>query len=127
MSAAAPLLEGKRVLVVEDETLVAMLIEDFLLEYGCSIIGPCGSVDSALKTARTEMFDVAILDVNLRGDKVYPVAEALTERNIPFLFLSGYGDEAIPRDRVSWKVCPKPFRANELMQMLSSVLTSAVH
>ncbi|HEX3574905.1 MAG TPA: response regulator [Rhodopila sp.] len=127
MFVPAPLLAGKRVLIVEDESLVAMLIEGLLEDCGCRIVGPCGTVEQALEAARTEAFDLAVLDVNLRGKKVYPVAEVLAERHIPFLFLSGYGEEAIPPGRTTWKVCAKPFKGNELMDMLSSALSSAVH
>jgi CheY-like chemotaxis protein len=120
----APLLCGKRVLVVEDEALVAILIEDLLEECGCSIVGPCGSVEMAMELAQTEAFDLAVLDVNLRGLKVYPVAEVLAERHIPFLFLSGYGEEAIPPGHSGWKVCAKPFRGNDLVKMLSGVMSA---
>ena len=77
--------------------------------------------------ARSEPLDLAVLDVNLRGEKVYPVAELLSERHIPFVFLSGYGEEAIPTDHRDWKACPKPFKANDLIAMLQAVLASAVH
>ncbi|MDB5399747.1 MAG: hypothetical protein QOF70_2748 [Acetobacteraceae bacterium] len=117
-----PVLIGKRVLIVEDELLVALLIEDFLAELGCSILGPCGSVAKALDAARTETFDLAVLDVNLGGEKVYPVAEVLAERHIPFLFLSGYGDEAIPPGHSDWRVCAKPFKGNDLAIMMSAAL-----
>ena len=107
--------------------LVALLIEDLLVEFGCSTLGPCGSVANAMDVARTETFDLALLDVNLDGEKVYPVAEYLTERQIPFLFLSGYGEDAIPPGRPNWKVCAKPFKPSDLAQMLSSILMSVVH
>jgi CheY-like chemotaxis protein len=119
-----PLLVGKRVLIVEDESLVAMLIEGLLEECECIIIGPYGTVEKALEVARSETFDLAVLDVNLRGRMVYPVAELLSERHIPFLFLSGYGDEAIPPGHAAWKVCAKPFRGNDLVKMLSAALMS---
>jgi CheY-like chemotaxis protein len=125
MSRATHSLAGKRVLVVEDEALVAMLIEDFLAEFDCAMIGPFGTVGSALEAARTELFDLALLDVNLRGDKVYPVAELLTERQIPFVFLSGYGDGAIPPGRSAWRVCAKPFRVSDLANLLAETLVSA--
>ncbi len=118
---------GKRVLVVEDEALVAMLIEDFLVEFGCDMVGPFGTVASALEAARAEAFDFALLDVNLQGDKVYPVAELLTERHIPFVFLSGYGDGAIPPGRPAWKVCAKPFRVNDLAALLSATMATQAH
>jgi DNA-binding response OmpR family regulator len=124
MIVTPPVLVGKRVLIVEDELLVALLIEDFLVELGCSPLGPCGSLANALTAARTEEFDLAVLDVNLAGEQVYPVAEVLVERQIPFLFLSGYGDEAIPADHREWKVCAKPFRGDDLATMMSAVLES---
>jgi len=127
MFVAPSVLVGKRVLIVEDEMLVALLIEDFLMDLGCSTVGPCGSVEAALNAAQTEVFDLAVLDVNLDGEKVYPVAELLTERQIPFLFLSGYGNEAIPPGRSQWKVCAKPFKADELANMLSAALQAEVH
>jgi CheY-like chemotaxis protein len=115
-------LAGKRVMVVEDEMLVALLIEDMLREEGCSILGPFNTVAKALIAVATGGFDLAVLDVNLAGEKVYPVAEALAARNIPFLFLSGYGEAAIPPGRPKWKVCNKPFRGSELTDMLSATL-----
>ena len=118
---------GKRVLIVEDEMLVALMIEDVLVDLGCRTVGPCGSVAKALQAARTEELDLAVLDVNLGGEMVYPVAEALTERQIPFLFVSGYGDDAIPSDHGSWKVCAKPFKTRDLEKMLSAVLETPVH
>jgi DNA-binding response OmpR family regulator len=125
MISTPPGLIGKRVLIVEDEMLVALLIEDFMAELGCSTVGPCGSVATALDTIRTEMFDLAVLDVNLAGEMVYPVAEVLTERHIPFLFLSGYGDEAIPPGHSNWRVCAKPFRGDDLASMMSAAVESA--
>jgi CheY-like chemotaxis protein len=127
MAFGTPLLIGKRVLIVEDEYLVAMLIEDVLEECGCSVLGPFGTVDAALEAARTETFDLAVLDVNLRGIKVYPVAELLAERHIPFLFLSGYGDEAVPLGRSTWKVCAKPFKTKDLIEKLHRALVPDVH
>ena len=125
MFATPAVLVGKRVLIVEDEILVALLIEDFLADFGCSTVGPCGSVAKALDAARTETFDLAVLDVNLAGEKVYPVAEVLAQRHIPFLFLSGYGDEAIPAGRIGWKVCSKPFKGKDLATMMSAALEAS--
>ncbi len=127
MAFAAPLLAGKRVLVVEDEALVAILIENLLEDCDCTVVGPCGTVAAALLAARTETFDLAVLDVNLNGLRVYPVAEVLSDRNIPFVFLSGYGEEAIPSGRNTWKVCAKPFKINDLVAMLEQAMVAAVH
>jgi DNA-binding response OmpR family regulator len=122
MVAAAPELGGKRVLIVEDEMLIALLIEDFLAEMGCITVATCGSVQTALDAVGTQAFDFAILDVNLAGEMAYPVAELLGERNIPFLLLSGYGTEAVPPGHPEWKVCAKPFKGEELVKMLLAVL-----
>ena len=84
-------LQGLRILVVEDELLVALGLQDMLRDFGCETIGPVARIEEAVAVARSEAFDGAILDVNLRGQPVNPVAAALHERNIPFLFSTGYG------------------------------------
>ena len=115
-------LAGKRVLIVEDELLVALMIEDVLADLGCEVVGPFGSVAQALPAAGSEPIDLAVLDVNLGGEMVYPVAERLGERDIPFLFVSGYGGDAIPEGKVDWKVCAKPFHPKELARMMAALL-----
>ena len=112
-------LVGARILVVEDEMLVSLLIEDALTESGCLIVGPYDRIPAALDAARTLAIDAALLDVNLAGAKVYPVAEVLSARRIPFLLLSGYGPAAVPVDRAWWPVCSKPFRTEEMIAMLA--------
>lgn len=115
-------LKGLRVLVVEDEMLVSLLIEDILTDEGCTIVGPYHRFEGALVAARSETIDVAVLDVNLAGIKVFPVAEALAERGIPFLFLSGYGQGVVPAAHPEWRVCSKPFRPDDLASMLREQL-----
>jgi DNA-binding NtrC family response regulator len=78
-----------------------------------------------LAAAETAPVDVALLDVNVNGVKVYPVAETFAKRDIPFLLLSGYGDSAIPADRPDWIACRKPFKADELINMLAKCVKSA--
>ena len=119
---ASRVLAKKRVLIVEDELLVALMIEDLLADLGCEAVGPLGSVAQALSVAGSEPIDLAVLDVNLGGEMVYPVAERLGERDIPFLFVSGYGDDAILEGYVGWTVCAKPFRAKELARMMAALL-----
>jgi len=114
-----------RVLVVEDEMLVSLLIEDVLIDQRCTVVGPFERVPGALAAAQTEALDLAVLDVNIAGAKVYPVAEALAARHIPFVFVSGYGQNAIPIDRPSWRVCSKPFRPRDLVTMLEDQLKLA--
>jgi CheY-like chemotaxis protein len=111
-------LANKRVLVVEDEYLISMLIEDTLLDHRCLVVGPFATLSEALVAAETENVDIALLDVNLRGEKVYPVAELLTQRGIPFVLLSGYGNGAIPSDRPDWVSCCKPFTAHDLAEAM---------
>jgi CheY-like chemotaxis protein len=122
MAVALKNLAGKRVLIVEDEMLIAVLIETFLSDFGCSTLGPYSAVADALKAVATEPFDLAVLDVNLNGEKSYPIAHALAARRIPFVFVSGYGDGAIPAGHDHWRVCPKPFTSDDLATMLSTAL-----
>jgi DNA-binding NarL/FixJ family response regulator len=112
-------LAGLRVLVVEDEMLVSLMIEELLTEQRCSVIGPFDRLDRALHAAQSSSFDLALLDVNIAGDKIYPVAEAVARRGIPFLLLSGYGEAAIPPEHPEWRACAKPFRATDLIRMLT--------
>jgi DNA-binding response OmpR family regulator len=112
-------LAGLRIIVVEDELLVAMLIEDILLEQDCFIVGPFHRVDLALEAASGGDVDLAVLDVNVAGVKVWPIAEILEARGIPFLLLSGYGRDAVPDDHQGWTVCAKPFRAETLIALLT--------
>lgn len=113
------ILAGLRVLVVEDEFLIAMLIEQTLADNDCVVVGPCGNVSDALQLAQLGSFDLAVLDVNLRGEKVYPVAEMLDRRGIPFVLLSGYGKEAIPPTHPAWRACSKPFTSRTLVEILT--------
>jgi CheY-like chemotaxis protein len=122
--AGASDLAGARVLVVEDEMLVSLLIEDILTDSKCIIVGPYDRVPAALEAARTLALDAAILDVNLAGTKVYPVAEMLSARGIPFVLLSGYGAGAAPAEHASWQVCSKPFKFEQLIAMLVEQIAS---
>jgi DNA-binding response OmpR family regulator len=105
---------GRRILVVEDETLIAMEIEATLEALGCDIVGPVGTLETALQLAREMTLDAAILDVTIRGGKSYSVANELLSRDIPFALANGYGDWALPG---AMRDCPrltKPFTAAEL-------------
>ncbi len=111
-------LNGCRVMIVEDELLVAMLMEDTLIDQGCEVVGPFARLDDAMRAAETELLDLAVLDVNVAGRNVYPVAEMLVSRDIPFLLVSGYGQDAVPINRPNWVACAKPFMPNQLTTML---------
>jgi DNA-binding NtrC family response regulator len=116
-------LAGLRVFLVEDEMVVSLLIEDVLADEQCIVVGPFARVADALEAARTEVADVAVLDVNVAGVKVYPVADVLVERGIPHLFLSGYGPSAIQDERPHACVCSKPFRPEQLVALLVDLVS----
>lgn len=103
-------LTGRRVLVVEDESLVAMLLETILEDMECVPIGPASNVDDGQRLARdTEKLDAALLDVNVAGRQVFPVAEALKERGVPFVFSTGYGECGLPDEWRGQPTIQKPF------------------
>jgi two-component SAPR family response regulator len=102
-------LAGCRILVVEDEMLIALMIEEAVLGLGCTVVGPAGKLSTALALMADQTFDAAILDVTIRGEKIYPVAEELIKRDIPFVFASGYGDWALPETMRDRPRLMKPF------------------
>ena len=117
-----PRLQGLRVIVVEDETLVAILLEDMLADLGCEVLWTAHRVPRALDLVAQSAPDAAVLDVNIAGDEVYPVAEALAGRNIPFVFATGYGARGL---KESWRGRPtvqKPFQAEHLSRCLLTAL-----
>lgn len=105
---------GRRILVVEDEIVVAMLIEEVLMMAGYLIVGPVAKLETALQLARSEPLDGAVLDITIRGGQVFPVADVLRERGIPFLLSSGYGDWALPEAFRGQTRLQKPFTSTEL-------------
>jgi CheY-like chemotaxis protein len=113
---------GKRVLIVEDELMIRMLLEDMLRELGYTIAAQAARVHEALQAASTAEFDLAILDVNLDGEPISPVADALAARGTPFIFATGYGERGLPepyRDRPTLR---KPFQMDSLERVLQSTL-----
>ena len=119
---AKGVLQDIKVMIVEDELLVAMLLEEALVEHGCEIVGPFSTVETALQAARDVVAHVAVLDVNLRGKRVYPVAELLEARGIPFLLMSGYGRDGVPAEHANWVACSKPFLPGDLVRTLAGLL-----
>jgi len=115
-------LSGRRVFVVEDESLVTMLIEDTLADIGCEIAGLASRFNDAMEKAQSLAFDVAILDVNLNGQHTFPIAMALTERGLPFVFATGYGVSKLPTAFQAIPVLQKPFQQRALEQALRTVL-----
>src|SRR5438067_12393846 len=88
---------AKRVLVVEDELMIRMLLEDMLDELGYTVAAEAGHLDEALEAAKTAVFDMAILDVDLNGRTCEPVAEVLATRRMPFVFTTGFGEHSLPQ------------------------------
>jgi CheY-like chemotaxis protein len=115
-------LKGLRVAVVEDETLVAMLLEDMLIDLGCHVLWTAHRVDSALDQMAQAVPDLGVLDVNIAGDEVYPVAQALAERNIPFVFTTGYGTRGLLAPWRDRPIVQKPFQMEHLSVGLLSAL-----
>ncbi|MGO9986569.1 MAG: response regulator [Rhodomicrobium sp.] len=115
-------LQGLRALVVEDETLVAMLIEEYLEELGCVVALSVRRVDKGLEGLQDIGVDIGVLDVNVAGESVSPIAELLNARNIPFIFASGYGARGVEARWSGRPVIQKPFAVRDLhMALLSSL------
>lgn len=117
------LLTGRRILVVEDEMLVLMSIETALEDLGCTSILAAATVGEALEVLSGHPFDVAMVDVNLGGEKSYPVADALTERGIPFVFSTGYGDHGDRLEHNHRPVLKKPYSNAELIATLERLVS----
>ena len=119
-------LEQVRVLVVEDEYLVAMLIKEILESAGCVVMGPIPRLSEALDAVQHHTYDAAILDVNLAGERIDPVAKALSCRKVPFVFVTGYGTGGLPREFDQRPRLCKPFRMNDLLGQLANLVKPAV-
>jgi CheY-like chemotaxis protein len=125
MTDAAADLKGRRILVVEDEMMIAMLVEDMLADLGCDVVGPAHALDVALALARDEAgLDAALLDVNLGGQPVFAVADALKAKGVPAIFSTGYGDAGLREADRGALVLQKPFRAGDLARALTEALSS---
>jgi len=113
---------GKRVLIVEDEAMISMLIEDMVLDFGCEIVGPAARLDHALTLALQADIDIGLLDINVDGSVVFPVADVLRFRGIPFIFSTGYDFRSLPE---RFRECPtlsKPFSYDNFVDALRIAL-----
>jgi CheY-like chemotaxis protein len=110
-----------RILLVEDEILIRMLFEEMLADLGHEIEGQAGRIEEALDLARASQCDAAILDVHLNGVEVYPVADVLAERGIPFLFATGYTGAELPEKFRGRPAMQKPFQAERLQEVLTRI------
>ncbi|MCK1491931.1 response regulator [Bradyrhizobium sp. 180] len=116
-------MSGVRVLLVEDEGLVALMIEDMLEELGLKVVASAAQVKKACELATTASFDLALLDVNLAGEFVFPVARILRGRRIPFLFSTGYGGPPPEEEFRNAPAIGKPFSADQLNEKLRTLLS----
>lgn len=116
------MLGGKRILLVEDEALVAMLLEDMIGDLGGEVVGPESQLDLAMAAARSEVLDAAILDINLGGKRSHAVADILRERGVPFAFASGYGAQGVDALHRAVPMLMKPFTMDEVARTLTALL-----
>lgn len=112
---------AKRILVVEDEALVAMLVEDALADAGYDVLGPAATVAEALALLGRETPDAVVLDLNLAGESSTPVADALAQRGIPYVIATGYGASALPPGHEQAAVLAKPYDPTELAAVLERI------
>ena len=115
-------LRGRNILVIEDESLIALLIADALEEAGASIVGPCYTLTECVSAARGEEIDAAVVDVDLAGEDVFPAAEELQRRNIPFVFHTAHGEREELQSRFDGvPVCRKPVDMDELVKVIARI------
>jgi CheY-like chemotaxis protein len=118
-------LSDRKVLVVEDEMMIAMLIEDMLDEFGCKLVGPATNVPRALELIDKEKVDIAVLDLNLDGKDTYAIADALRQKHVPFIFATGYGSTGVRPEYGDRPVLQKPFQAKDLETALAEALAGS--
>src|SRR5208282_4610550 len=116
---------GKRVLVVEDELMIRMLLQDMLADLGHTLAGEAGRIEEALTLAKQSEFDLAILDVNLNGQPISPVVEVLVGRGLPFVFATGYGQRGVPEPYRKTPTLQKPFQLDALAQAIEAAAPAA--
>src|SRR6202035_5944976 len=116
-------MQGLSIFLVEDETLIRMMVVERLEELGHRVVAEAGSIQAAEPLARTSEFDLAVFDINVAGFNISPIAEIVATRGLPFVFISGYGPEGLPalfKDKPVWR---KPFLISEFAAMINSALS----
>lgn len=116
--------QGCSVFLVEDEVMIRMMVADMLEELGYSVAAEAGEIGEAVKLAQSADFDIAILDVNVNGKVITPVAELIKARNRPFIFATGYGSSGLPEEYRDRPALQKPFQLETLAQMIDSAMKS---
>jgi len=110
------------ILLVEDEVLIRMMLVEMLEELGHKIVAEAGHIDEARSLAEIEKYDLAILDINLQGCNVQPVAEAVAARGLPFFFLSGYGSDGVPDQFKGTPTLRKPCAIDALKRVIDTTI-----
>ena len=116
--------KGRSVFLVEDEVMIRMMVTDMLLELGHHVAAEAGRVGEAIELVQRTHFDIAILDVNLHGEPVFPVAEAVKARNRPFIFVTGYNASMLPAQFSDRPALQKPFQLETLGKLIEATLKS---
>src|SRR4051794_14101208 len=116
-------LRGRRLLVVEDEPMVAMLLEDLLMQAGCIVVGPAATIAEALALLRDQAIDGALLDVNLGSELIYPLADVLRASGTPFVFVTGYAASGLAAGYEDVAVIRKPFDPSAFPRNVAAALS----
>ena len=117
-------LQGLSMLVVEDETIVSMMVESMLMDLGCDDVWYASGVEDGMALLESRTPDAAVLDVNLAGEPVYPIARRLADAGVPFVFATGYGTSGIQEDWSGRPVVQKPFQSEALAAALAMALSA---
>ncbi|HEX3115464.1 MAG TPA: response regulator [Bradyrhizobium sp.] len=123
MTATRP--PGSSVFLVEDEVMIRMMVADMLEELGFRVAAEAGEINEAIRLAQSAEFDLAILDVNVNGKVISPVAELIAARNRPFIFATGYGSSGLPQEYRDRPALQKPFQLETLARLIASTLKGA--
>lgn len=118
------MLEGRRALILEDEPIIAFALEDMLESMGCASVLVAARIDEAHALLAGSDVDIAILDVNIHGERSYPVADELVDRGVPFVFATGYGDMEHPDRYRGIPTVTKPYSVEQLRKALSTVIAA---
>ena len=125
MSETSKDLKGRRILIVEDSPVLAPFTVDLLEEIGCTVVGPAPNMAAARELVETGGFDAALMDVHIRGEKVFPLCEILSARGVPFVLTSGYADWQVPE---KWEGSPrlqKPYSIEQVEDVLTRALSGS--
>ena len=115
---------GGSIFLVEDEVMIRMMVADMLEELGFRVAAEAGEINEAIRLAQSAEFDIAILDVNVNGKVISPVAELIAARNRPFIFATGYGSSGLPEQYRDRPALQKPFQLETLARMIDAALKS---